>query len=42
MEVETAGALHTADVDGTRYYFCCAGCRSQFLRDPGSFLAPAS
>jgi xanthine dehydrogenase accessory factor len=42
MEVETAGALYTADVDGTRYYFCCAGCRSRFLRDPGSFLAPAS
>jgi xanthine dehydrogenase accessory factor len=42
MEVEIATASHTAEVNGTRYYFCCAHCRSQFLRDPGSFLASAS
>jgi xanthine dehydrogenase accessory factor len=34
MTVAVAGARHTADVEGRRYYFCCAGCRATFLADP--------
>src|SRR5262245_37837508 len=32
MTVVIATARHTADVQGTKYYFCCAGCRSKFLQ----------
>ena len=34
MEVEIATAKHSAEVDGTAYYFCCAHCRSSFVKDP--------
>jgi xanthine dehydrogenase accessory factor len=26
-----------ADVDGTRFYFCCSGCRDRFVADPSEF-----
>jgi xanthine dehydrogenase accessory factor len=39
MEVEVEGARHTADVDGTTYYFCCGGCRARFVKDPQRYLA---
>lgn len=42
MEVETAGARHTADVGGITYYFCCPGCRARFVKDPQRYLAPAT
>jgi xanthine dehydrogenase accessory factor len=42
MEVEVATARHTASIDGTDYYFCCAQCKSAFVKDPASFLAPRS
>ena len=42
MEVEIATARHVADVGGPSYYFCCAGCRTRFLKDPASFLAARS
>ena len=42
MEVEIETARHTADVDGTIYYFCCAQCRTRFLNDPVQFIAPRS
>jgi xanthine dehydrogenase accessory factor len=32
MSVVVATARHTAEVKGTKYYFCCAGCRSKFLQ----------
>ena len=32
MSVTIATARHTAEVKGTKYYFCCAGCRSKFLQ----------
>jgi xanthine dehydrogenase accessory factor len=32
MSVVVATARHTAEVRGTKYYFCCAGCRSKFLQ----------
>ena len=31
MEVEIATAKHTADVGGQTWYFCCGGCREEFL-----------
>ena len=39
MEVEIATAKHTAEVEGTRYYFCCAHCRSSFMKEPARYLA---
>ena len=42
MDVEIATARYTANVDGTMHYFCCAGCRTQFLEDPARFAAPSS
>jgi xanthine dehydrogenase accessory factor len=42
MQVEIAAARHTADVGGVRYYFCCAGCESRFVKEPDAFRpAPA-
>jgi len=38
MDVDTATARHTAEHDGMIYYFCCAGCRLQFVKDPHAFL----
>lgn len=32
MAVTIAGARHKAEVQGTAYYFCCAGCRTKFLQ----------
>jgi xanthine dehydrogenase accessory factor len=32
MKVAVAGARHVAEVQGTKYYFCCAGCRTRFLQ----------
>lgn len=42
MDVEIAGARHTADVGGTTYYFCCAQCRTTFLKDPAAFVPSLS
>jgi xanthine dehydrogenase accessory factor len=39
MAVVVASARHTAEVDGVAYYFCCANCRSQFLKDPQVYRA---
>jgi xanthine dehydrogenase accessory factor len=41
MSVAVAGARHTAEVLGTTYTFCCAGCRSKFLAEPARFLGAA-
>jgi xanthine dehydrogenase accessory factor len=42
MSVAVAGARHTAEVLGTAYYFCCAGCRTKFLAEPARFLGAGS
>ena len=39
MSVTIAGARHTAQLRGTTYYFCCAGCRTKFLADSARYLA---
>lgn len=41
MEVNIATAKHSAEVNGTTYYFCCPHCRSAFVKDPAAFLTPA-
>jgi len=40
MTVAIAGARHTAEVSGRRYYFCCAGCRAKFVADPSRYPWP--
>jgi Cu+-exporting ATPase len=40
MQVATASPRHV-DHDGTRYWFCCDGCRDKFRADPGRYLAEA-
>jgi len=39
MSVTVAGARHTAEVGGTKYYFCCAGCRTKFLAEPARYAS---
>ncbi|HET8775633.1 MAG TPA: NTP transferase domain-containing protein [Thermoanaerobaculia bacterium] len=34
MTVTVAGARHTAEHEGRRYYFCCEHCQRTFERDP--------
>ena len=41
MDVAIAGAKHVAESGGRTYYFCCANCRTAFLKDPAAFPAPA-
>src|SRR5271166_5068447 len=40
MSVDPASAQYRLERDGTRYYFCCAGCRDKFAADPERYLAP--
>ena len=39
MEVDVSTARHTAQLDGVTYYFCCAGCRARFLKQPDDYLS---
>jgi len=39
MLVEIATARHRSDVLGRAVYFCCAGCKDTFERDPSRFTA---
>ena len=38
MTVDTKDAAHTATHDGATYFFCCSGCREQFVAEPERFL----
>jgi YHS domain-containing protein len=40
MQVEMATAQHTAEYQGTTYYFCAKGCKLDFEDEPERFLAP--
>ncbi len=40
MQVVIEDAQHTAEHEGTTYYFCGKGCRLDFEDDPGRILAP--
>jgi len=37
MTVDVGGARHTADHDGTTWYFCSAGCKREFTTNPAKF-----
>jgi xanthine dehydrogenase accessory factor len=37
MQVDVGTAHHTAKVHDVVYYFCCAGCRARFLKDPSQY-----
>lgn len=38
-QAEAAGLFR--DYEGTRYYFCCAGCAPRFDADPAKYAAAA-
>jgi xanthine dehydrogenase accessory factor len=38
MSVTIATAKHTAEVEGTAYYFCCPSCRARFVHEPARYL----
>lgn len=37
--VSTANALHVENYAGVSFYFCCDGCWTTFLKDPGKYAA---
>jgi xanthine dehydrogenase accessory factor len=39
MDVDVAAARHTAEAGGVAYYFCCANCRTAFLKAPQAYRA---
>ncbi len=39
MAVSISNALHVEKYAGVSYYFCCDGCRTTFLKDPGKYAA---
>ncbi|HEV8490169.1 MAG TPA: XdhC family protein [Candidatus Limnocylindrales bacterium] len=41
MTVERDHARHLAEHDGVVYAFCSIGCRTRFIQDPSSYLAPS-
>ncbi|QIB34940.1 heavy metal translocating P-type ATPase [Ancylobacter pratisalsi] len=40
MDVDPHTAKHHAEHGGKTYYFCCNGCRTKFVADPGKYLEP--
>ena len=42
MSVETATAEYRSFRDGKAYYFCSAGCKESFDRDPARYLTPGA
>ena len=41
MAVEIKRAAYTTSHQGRDYYFCCEGCKRQFLEDPARFVSAA-
>ncbi len=39
MSVRARDARHTHEHAGTRFYFCCEGCKAKFAADPEQYLA---
>ena len=42
MNVEIARAHFTSQYEGTAYYFCAAGCKRSFDKDPQKYIQPES
>ncbi|HYR48090.1 MAG TPA: YHS domain-containing protein, partial [Candidatus Polarisedimenticolia bacterium] len=41
MSVDPATADQRSDFGGSTYYFCSAGCKETFDKDPGKYIAQA-
>ena len=41
MDVDVDRTEHTAEHQGTRYYFCSRGCKLDFEEEPEKYLDPA-
>ncbi len=41
MTIDTETTQHTSENGGTTYYFCSAGCKRAFDKDPASFMEKA-
>lgn len=41
MNVNPSKARHTSEYEGVAFYFCCAGCKQAFDREPQRYLARA-
>jgi len=39
MDVEAGTARHRSEYAGSAFYFCCAGCKQAFDREPSRYLA---
>ena len=39
MSVDPGAARHSSEHEGTAFYFCCAGCKQAFDREPSRYLA---
>jgi len=39
ITVDVATAMHTAVHEGQTHYFCCAGCKATFEREPAAYLS---
>ena len=42
MTVEPAAAEHRSFHDGKAYYFCSAGCKLSFDKNPGKFIGASA
>jgi YHS domain-containing protein len=40
MTVEIATAHFTSEYAGKTYYFCAAGCKRSFDKEPGKYIQP--
>ena len=38
MDVDETTAQHTVEFQGSTYYFCAAGCKKAFEKDPEQYL----
>jgi len=38
MDVDTQTAQHKSEYNGQTYYFCCAGCKRSFDKEPEKYI----
>lgn len=41
MEVDPTTAQHKSEYNGQTYYFCCAGCKRSFDKEPEKYTGQA-
>lgn len=42
MDVDKQTAVHTSEYSGQTYYFCSAGCKRSFDKDPEKYIGRAT